>query len=285
MKTATITLLLVVAASLTAYVWQGKQPESAPELRVMSQKDTQIDIDTLGDTLAYFSSALGEASMTDIEKNVANYARQQTDGESQLDEELYSRFQAYKKALMTIDPGYQMTSLSLDDLWRVHDELMALQAQFFSVEEQENLFGAENQARIQSLEKMALKQQFDDEEAFHRAWESELSNHAPEQAVAYRRETLLARLEMSDTQDSQDVHLNRVELVGEEAAERLRILDENMASFDKAIEDYLQRRTDILKDHSLTETEKEEQIIAMRNQYFDKSDHRRVAALENINDD
>ncbi|WP_434355570.1 hypothetical protein NF212_11075 [Parasalinivibrio latis] len=282
MKPATTTLLLVVAATLAVYIWQGKQPEQVQQLRAESQQDTRIDTTTLGDTLAYFSSALGEATMEDIEKNVMNFARQQ--GETILDEELFARFQEYKKALMTIDPGYQTTSLSLDELWSLHDKLIAMQARYFSIEEQESLFGAENRERTQSLEKMAIREQFDDEEAFHQAWEDELFQHSPEDAAAYRRQTLLSRLNKNATGDTQDTHLTRVELVGEQAAERLRILDEETARFEETLDAYLQARVDILDNLSLSDAEKEDLVLALRSQYFDESEHRRIKALENIRD-
>ena len=84
--------------------------------------------------------------------------------------------------------------------------------------------------------------------------------------------------------DEQNKHLTRVELVGEEAAERLDKLDAKREQFNTQLDSYLQQRSVILSDNTLSDDDKQSQIAYLREQSFDSVQWRRIEALERIHD-
>ena len=84
--------------------------------------------------------------------------------------------------------------------------------------------------------------------------------------------------------DEQNKHLTRVELVGEEAAERLDKLDAKREQFNTQLDSYLQQRSAILSDNTLSDDDKQSQIAYLREQNFDSVQWRRIEALERIHD-
>ena len=83
---------------------------------------------------------------------------------------------------------------------------------------------------------------------------------------------------------AQEKYLARVDLVGEEGAERLQALDEQRASFTTSLDDYLEKRAEILDNNFLGEEEKKTEIAGLREQSFEQNQWRRIEALERIHD-
>ncbi|MCV5647013.1 hypothetical protein OFN55_30170, partial [Escherichia coli] len=71
-----------------------------------------------------------------------------------------------------------------------------------------------------------------------------------------RNNALTRQLDQTELLSSQDKYLARVELVGEEGAQRLQKLDEQRSAFETELTNYLEKRADILDDEFLGHEQK-----------------------------
>ncbi|ENP0849101.1 lipase secretion chaperone [Vibrio parahaemolyticus] len=269
-----LSLLGVGAASL--YVSDSPQSKMA-----QSQHDTAIDLSSQKDFFEFSLSSLGEHSLEEIQENIEESISQQNS--LGIDIELFQTYLAYKRALSKLEP-LEDTTLSLNQLQRLNEAILNLQLEYFNDQQISQLFDEENRLRQLAIEKLVIKTYEQDSDSQQLLLNQALSEQ-PEYIQQSERNNALARqLDQTTLLSSQDKYLARVELVGEEGAQRLQKLDEQRATFETELINYLEKRADILDDDILDNEEKQLEIANLRKQSFETTQWRRIEALERIHD-
>ncbi|MFZ3518303.1 lipase secretion chaperone [Vibrio harveyi] len=279
-KVALITLFIVSLIGVgAAYLFPSSPPSQL--IKAQSQQDTSIDLSSQKDFFEYALSGLGEQSLEEIKANVKT-------GESQLDSlgisaELFETYLAYKEALSKLEP-FEGNSLSLNELKQLNNAILAMQSTFFTDEQIAQLFDAENSLRQLAIDKLAIRETELDADSQQQMLEENLASQPKYIQQSERNNALVIELNQTSEMSAQEKYLARVDLVGEEGAERLQALDEQRASFNASLNDYLEKRAEIINNDFLGEEEKKTEIAGLREQSFEQKQWRRVEALERIHD-
>ncbi|TOO25853.1 lipase secretion chaperone [Vibrio parahaemolyticus] len=278
-KVALITVLIlsllgVGAASLC--VSDSPQPKMA-----QSQHDTTIDLSSQKDFFEYSLSGLGEHSLEEIQENIEESISQQNS--LGIDVELFQTYLAYKRALSKLEP-LEDTTLSLSQLQRLNEAILNLQLEYFNDQQISQLFDEENRLRQLAIEKLVIKTYEQDSDSQQLLLNQALSEQPEYIQQSERNNALTRQLDQTELLSSQDKYLARVELVGEEGAQRLQKLDEQRAAFETELTNYLEKRADILDDEFLGREQKQLEIANLRKQSFETTQWRRIEALERIHD-
>ncbi|EGR0931253.1 lipase secretion chaperone [Vibrio parahaemolyticus] len=269
-----LSLLGVGAASL--YVSDSPQSKMA-----QSQHDTAIDLSSQKDFFEFSLSSLGEHSLEEIQENVEESISQQNS--LGIDVELFQTYLAYKRALSKLEL-LEDTTLSLNQLQRLNEAILNLQLEYFNDQHISQLFDEENRLRQLAIEKLAIKTYEQDSDSQQLLLNQALSEQPEYIQQSERNNALTRQLDQTELLSSQDKYLARVELVGEEGAQRLQKLDEQRATFEIELTNYLEKRADILDDEFLGREQKQLEIANLRKQSFETTQWRRIEALERIHD-
>ncbi|EOI6603015.1 lipase secretion chaperone [Vibrio parahaemolyticus] len=269
-----LSLLGVGAASL--YVSDSPQSKMA-----QSQHDTTIDLSSQKDFFEYSLSGLGEHSLEEIQENIEESISQQNS--LGIDVELFQSYLAYKRALSKLEP-LEDTTLSLNQLQRLNEAILNLQLEYFNDQQISQLFDEENRLRQLAIEKVVIKTYEQDSDSQQLLLNQALSEQPEYIQQSERNNALTRQLDQTALLSSQDKYLARVELVGEEGAQRLQKLDEQRATFEIELTNYLEKRADILDDEFLGREQKQLEIANLRKQSFETTQWRRIEALERIHD-
>ncbi len=269
-----LSLLGVGAASL--YVSDSPQSKMA-----QSQHDTTIDLSSQKDFFEYSLSGLGEHSLEEIQENVEESISQQNS--LGIDVELFQTYLAYKRALSKLEL-LEDTTLSLNQLQRLNEAILNLQLEYFNDQQISQLFDEENRLRQLAIEKLAIKTYEQDSDSQQLLLNQALSEQPEYIQQSERNNALTRQLDQTALLSSQDKYLARVELVGEDGAQRLQTLDEQRATFETELTNYLEKRADILDDEFLGREQKQLEIANLRKQSFEATQWRRIEALERIHD-
>ncbi|EJH2588807.1 TPA: lipase secretion chaperone [Vibrio parahaemolyticus] len=269
-----LSLLGVGAASL--YVSDSPQSKMA-----QSQHDPTIDLSSQKDFFEYSLSGLGEHSLEEIQENIEESISQQNS--LGIDVELFQSYLAYKRALSKLEP-LEDTTLSLNQLQRLNEAILNLQLEYFNDQQISQLFDEENRLRQLAIEKLVIKTYEQDSDSQQLLLNQALSEQPEYIQQSERNNALTRQLDQTALLSSQDKYLARVELVGEEGAQRLQKLDEQRATFEIELTNYLEKRADILDDEFLGREQKQLEIANLRKQSFETTQWRRIEALERIHD-
>ncbi|MBM4966043.1 lipase secretion chaperone [Vibrio parahaemolyticus] len=269
-----LSLLGVGAASL--YVSDSPQSKMA-----QSQHDTTIDLSSQKDFFEYSLSGLGEHSLEEIQENIEESISQQNS--LGIDVELFQSYLAYKRALSKLEP-LEDTTLSLNQLQRLNEAILNLQLEYFNDQQISQLFDEENRLRQLAIEKLVIKTYEQDSDSQQLLLNQALSEQPEYIQQSERNNALTRQLDQTALLSSQDKYLARVELVGEEGAQRLQKLDEQRAAFETELTNYLEKRADILDDEFLDSEQKQLEIANLKKQSFETTQWRRIEALERIHD-
>ncbi|EGQ8483900.1 lipase secretion chaperone [Vibrio parahaemolyticus] len=269
-----LSLLGVGAASL--YVSDSPQSKMA-----QSQHDTTIDLSSQKDFFEYSLSGLGEHSLEEIQENIEESISQQNS--LGIDVELFQTYLAYKRALSKLEP-LEDTTLSLNQLQRLNEAILNLQLEYFNDQQISQLFDEENRLRQLAIEKLVIKTYEQDSDSQQLLLNQALSEQPEYIQQSERNNALTRQLDQTALLISQDKYLARIELVGEEGAQRLQKLDEQRATFEIELTNYLEKRADILDDEFLGREQKQLEIANLRKQSFETTQWRRIEALERIHD-
>ncbi|MBE4148769.1 lipase secretion chaperone [Vibrio parahaemolyticus] len=269
-----LSLLGVGAASL--YVSDSPQSKKA-----QSQHDTTIDLSSQKDFFEFSLSSLGEHSLEEIQENIEESISQQNS--LGIDVELFQTYLAYKRALSKLEP-LEDTTLSLSQLQRLNEAILNLQLEYFNDQQISQLFDEENRLRQLAIEKLVIKT-YEQDSDYQQLLLNQALSEQPEYIQQSERNNALTRqLDQTALLSSQDKYLARVELVGEEGAQRLQKLDEQRATFEIELTNYLEKRADILDDEFLGREQKQLEIANLRKLSFETTQWRRIEALERIHD-
>ncbi|AOV90297.1 TPA: lipase secretion chaperone [Vibrio parahaemolyticus] len=269
-------LLLLGVGAASLYVSDSPQPKMA-----QSQHDTTIDLSSQKDFFEFSLSSLGEHSLEEIQENVEESISQQNS--LGIDVELFQTYLAYKRALSKLEP-LEDTTLSLNQLQRLNEAILNLQLEYFNDQQISQLFDEENRLRQLAIEKLVIKTYEQDSDSQQLLLNQALSEQPEYIQQSERNNALTRQLDQTALLSSQDKYLARVELVGEEGAQRLQKLDEQRATFEIELTNYLEKRADILDDEFLGREQKQLEIANLRKQSFETTQWRRIEALERIHD-
>lgn len=278
-KVALITLSVVSLVSVgAAYLYQ---PQSSHLIKAKSQQDTIVDLSSQKDFFEYSLSSLGEKDLEAIKATV-------NAGESQknalgISSELFDTYLAYKEALSKLEP-FEGGSLSLQELKRLDDAILAMQRTFFTDQQIAQLFDEENRLRQLAIDKLAIQAAKLDANTHQQMLEETLAAQPEYIQQSERNNALVLQLNQASGMDAQEKYLTRVDLVGEEGAQRLQALDDKRAAFNTSLDDYLKKRAEILNNDFLGEEEKKLEIAGLKEQSFEEKQWRRIEALERIHD-
>ena len=278
-KVALITLSVVSLLSVgAAYLYQ---PQSSHLIKAKSQQDTTVDLSSQKDFFEYSLSSLGEQDLEAIKATV-NAGELQKNALG-ISSELFDTYLAYKEALSKLEP-FEGGSLSLQELKRLDDAILAMQRTFFTDEQIAQLFDEENRLRQLAIDKLAIQAAKLDANTHQQMLEETLAAQPEYIQQSERNNALVLQLNQASGMDAQEKYLTRVDLVGEEGAQRLQALDDKRAAFNTSLDDYLKKRAEILNNDFLGEEEKKLEIARLREQSFEEKQWRRIEALERIHD-
>ncbi|EGQ8919386.1 lipase secretion chaperone [Vibrio parahaemolyticus] len=269
-------LLLLGVGAASLYVSDSPQSKMA-----QSQHDTTIDLSSQKDFFEYSLSGLGEYSLEEIQENIEESISQQNS--LGIDVELFQTYLAYKRALSKLKP-LKDTTLSLSQLQRLNEAILNLQLEYFNDQQISQLFDEENRLRQLAIEKLVIKTYEQDSDSQQLLLNQALSEQPEYIQQSERNNALTRQLDQTELLSSQDKYLARAELVGEEGAQRLQTLDEQRATFETELANYLEKRADILDDEFLGREQKQLEIANLRKQSFETTQWRRIEALERIHD-
>ncbi|EIU7854214.1 lipase secretion chaperone [Vibrio parahaemolyticus] len=269
-------LLLLSVGAASLYVSDSPHPKMA-----QSQHDTAIDFSSQKDFFEFSLSCLGEHSLEEIQENVEESISQKNS--LGIDIELFQSYLAYKRALSKLEP-LEDTTLSLSQLQRLNEAILNLQLEYFDDQQISQLFDEENRLRQLAIEKLVIKTYEQDSDSQQLLLNQALSEQPEYIQQSERNNALTRQLDQTTLLSSQDKYLARVELVGEEGAQRLQKLDEQRATFEIELTNYLEKRADILDDEFLGREQKQLEIANLRKQSFETTQWRRIEALERIHD-
>ena len=286
MKKATLLLISMIAVgSFSAVFYQGQsraQAVSAKHLKSESQSDTEIDQSSAKDTMDYFMAAMVDIDLDQIKENVSDFNNIAPN--SVIDDRLFEKYLEYKSALEQIDFSNNYSNLSIEELTELHELLMDQQAYHFTASEQELLFAHENRMRELAIEKLKMRQEYTDPIEFEKQWLEALTLQ-PEYVQQTQKNTLtLTQLSHANSLDNQQKYLNRVEIVGESAAQRLSALDAQREQFDSDFQRFITQRETILDNPNLSADQQAQEVALLRNDLFTEQQIKRVEALERIHD-
>ena len=286
MKKATLLLISMIAVgSFSAVFYQGQsraQAVSAKHLKSESQSDTEIDQSSAKDTMDYFMAAMVDIDLNQVKENVSGFNNIAPN--SVIDDRLFEKYLEYKSALEQIDFSNNYSNLSIEELTELHELLMDQQAYHFTASEQELLFAHENRMRELAIEKLKMRQEYTDPIEFEKQWLEALTLQ-PEYVQQTQKNTLtLTQLSHANSLDNQQKYLNRVEIVGESAAQRLSALDTQREQFDSDFQRFITQRETILDNPNLSADQQAREVALLRNDLFTEQQIKRVEALERIHD-
>ncbi|MDK9736242.1 lipase chaperone [Vibrio sp. D404a] len=284
-KTSLLLISMIAVGSLSAVFSKDQsraQAVSENHLKSKSQSDTEIDQSSAKDTMDYFIAAMVDVDLNQVKENVSDFKNMEPN--SVIDDRLFEKYLEYKSALEQIDYSNNYSNLSIEALTELHEFLMDQQAYYFTVSEQELLFAHDNRMRELAIEKLKLRQEYSDPVEFERKWLEALSLQPEYVQQTQKNALVLSQLSSTNSLDNQHKYLNRVEIVGESAAQRLSALDAERAQFDSDFQQFIAQRETILDNPSLSTEEQSHQVAALRGGLFPEQQLKRVEALERIHD-
>ena len=245
----------------------------------IDQERVEVNLSTPKNYFDFSLSKLGEASLDQIRNTVQSQAKKTES--IQIDEKMFEKYLQYKGALEELPPS---STINLDYMISLDNQIKGLQLQFFTNDEIELLFGEENLLRQFAINKIQiLQQELSDDERLS-LLNTLISNMPEHIQQAEKNNQLITHLEKLSDLEGQNLHLRRKELVGSEGAARLADLDDQRQHFQSVLTDYFVERNEILSSQQFSNQDREAAIDYLRSQRFQKKDIRRVLALERIHD-
>jgi len=229
----------------------------------------------------YYLSLMGEQDLIQIRSLLKDYLL----GRFSPDDTnvVLSHFDHYSDYL------HALTDLNIGGMSKPEDRLEkvnALRKQMLGEEMALAFFAEEEMLAALTLKRMAIAndKNLSPEEKARQLAALDASAHysarteADTAALVTEQTDQLETLKLTDTQRAAE----REALWGKEAASRLADLDQQRARWDARIDQYLLARSRIDANRALSPVARERAITALRTQYFNAAEQRRVASLEAI---
>ncbi|MDF2445613.1 MAG: lipase chaperone [Moraxellaceae bacterium] len=276
--------------------------ESLPGSLQGTEVDGELEVDASGRlkitngvrrVFDYFLSAIGEEPLESIVARIRAYIRHKLPASAAAEaEQLLDSYLAYKRGLEGMQQGQPGGStLDLDAIRRQMQQVQALRTQFFKPEVITAFFGDEDVydrytlARLEVMQNKSLS-------PLQRAQQlGGLEDMLPEAM----RESIKVINQVQNldalTQDWKkrggspaELRQIRESVVGPEATQRLEALDQEQASWNQRMDAWYKERDTILANTSLSEQDRQKQIVELRKQRFSGAESVRAESLEHMRD-
>ncbi|MGF1707413.1 lipase secretion chaperone [Enterovibrio baiacu] len=277
LRMAFVGILLVTAA---IYLTGNAQEEKATDTPAPSQIGTDIDISSDRDTFEYFLSTLGEKELGEVQAAYNEFAGTVSYGEQQAT--LFEKYLTYRESIASVQSPDGLSGIEY--LKFIHEKMQQLQASAFSTQEQSKLFYEDNLAREMTIKKAELKALGVDDQTFHDLWQDTLNTLPPDMKESYQNAELLGNINSLASLNEDEKSYRLTALVGEEAASRIQVLEQEERAFHASVQTYLQARETLLNDNSYSDAERLQAITDLRSSHFSSDNHRRVQGLESLDD-
>ncbi|TDR73327.1 lipase secretion chaperone [Paludibacterium purpuratum] len=228
----------------------------------------------------YFLATYGERDMSTIRKALQQNLQHSLSAKAlQQALALFDRYVAYRQALA----GLKLSADSsvADRL----DRIAAIRPRFFSPQEVQGLFGAEDAYDRFTVARLRIQTNPTLTAAEKQAELAQLESALPPDLLAARREPVI-QLTLSEAEaklrqqggSEQDVYALRSRMVGQAAADRLSQLDREQAAWQQRIDGYLRQRQQILADPARAAEQKQQAISALETANFNAQERLRLGA-------
>ncbi|HSC85476.1 MAG TPA: lipase secretion chaperone [Pseudomonas sp.] len=198
--------------------------------------------------------------------------------------DLLQRYVSYRIALQDLPPS--SASLDVATLRQRAEALGAVRLQYFSSEENQVFFARENAENDYMLQRLALAQRSDLNDAQRRQAIRELEDQLPSEIRAERAQAtlngeLFSQVEQMQAQgaSAEAIRLVREQALGSEAADRLAELDQQHALWNQRLSDYASERNR-LRSAGLSTDDLQRAIAELQASRFDELERKRVQALD-----
>ena len=270
-----------------------------------TEVDGEFEVDANGhlkitrgirNTFDYFLSTVGEEPVETIIARIRAYIHYKLkDPAAHEAEVILDGYIAFKKGLSSIQPPPQPQStntIDIDAIRRQMDQVAALRTQYLAPDVIQAFFGDEDAYDHYTLARLQLMQNKSLSDAQRAqqlaALEQQLPPSVQESMKTVNQfQNLQAMTDDCKKRNCTAAELRQVRenLVGPEATDRLETLDKENAAWDTRMNSWLSQRAAILKNTSLSDSDRQQQITDQRNTLFNQQEQVRVLALERIHDD
>ncbi len=247
------------------------------------------------DRFDYFLAAIGEESEEQLIRRLKAHLRfQLPEPAASQAIGLLEDYLAMRHALARIDGAatdHDWRKVSVSGLRERLDRMQALRNQFLSPDVVQAFYGEEDAYDRYTLERLEIMENETlgpDERASLLA---NLDASLPQdlRTSLESSQTLLTLSALSNElqqqgADQDELYALRTSLVGSEAAERLRQLDDSRKRWQARLDAWLMERDNLLREESMEREDKLDQLAVRRREFFQQSEISRVEALEYLHD-
>lgn len=274
-------------------------------LKHTSLKGTEIDgiypVDKDGNLLfsksikhrfEYFLSLMGEFDLdhvmelirSDITSNLNSPAQEQA-------LKLFDDYVAYKYALSELEESLSKPQrYEINDIAYMRNKLQQMRdvrREYLPLEVVDEFFGFDEMYDDFMLTGLEIKNNQQLSLAEKQQQLKDLEQSLPQDVQAMRDETqrisqvfLLSNTIIENGGSDQDVYKLNEQEFGQEAALRLKALNEKRTIWQQRVDDYLNKKKEIMLDENLTDEEKIKQIMILKQSSFEQSEWNKLMAYE-----
>lgn len=241
----------------------------------------------------YFLSAMGEEDETTIYARVESYIRHHTpEPAASQAMTIFDQYIAYLKALPEIEKRYgnlqleatKNGELDLNAVKQQKQDVASIRKQFFNAETITAFFGIEDEYDEYSMEMVRISQdeQMTDaqKEAARESFISRMPDNSTKRNIEQQANlaNLIERTEQMKAQNAspEALYNMRRELVGEAAAQRLAVVDQEDANFDQRFTQYQTQKQRLLSQNG-DKAQAQTQITALEKQLFSDVERKRLS--------
>ena len=229
----------------------------------------------------YFLGLIGEFTLDEIRQLLIDETTRQAGGRAAASvADAFDRYVAMRKSLAEQAPSADLA----DQIERVR----AVQRDWFGADA-EAMFGDENRYVEDSVERLAIERDMTLSGAERDARLADLESTMPSSERSNFSEVTSGLLAGDQTRHFEALHTDvsarhaeRAELWGTDAADRLAVLDQSRADWERRIAEYIAARDTIQADSQLGVASRQAAIIVLRQRLFDPNEQIRIESLESI---
>lgn len=236
----------------------------------------------------YFLAAIGEEPARDSIERLRAYIVSQLQeparGEAMA---LLEQYLDYRRELVLLERDWPQLA-NLDALRQRESAVQALRARLFSPEARRALFAGEEAYNQFSLQRLAIQQDGDLDDAAKAAAIDRLRESLPAELQASLLPQLQNELREQTAQlqakgaGPEQVRQLRQQMVGAQATQRLEALDQKRQAWARRLGDYREAKAQIEASRGLGAEDKAVAIERLASEHFDEHERLRLAAVEQL---
>lgn len=234
----------------------------------------------------YFLSAIGEEPLSRSIERLQAYIRSQLSGSAQAQAQalsLLEQYLDYKRQLVQLERDLPQLS-SLDALKQREIAVQALRARIFSNEAHQAFFAGDERYNLFTLERLAIQRDDSLDANAKGAALDQLRESLPEELQASVLPQLHSELRsqtaalQADGGSAAQVQALRQQLVGNQAAGRLQVLDQQRQKWQQRLERFQQEKSVIDNNPGIGSSDKQAAIQRLAEEQFDEHERLRLDA-------